>query len=271
MEEKASIMKQEWFAILMVVFVAPFGIFLIWKNKMFPTYARILLSIIFGIIFFLFLVFLRGVWILTSADGKSSPAATNRAIVGEWEYDSQKIGTIDITSNFKFEKNGNFKWLVFNSDLGGNTLIEGTYSLTSDAISLTSGTDTPFKLSCSIQGDSMMLDGLYYKKGNNLNYTPTVTNSAPAQVVAPTLSTSVDPVSMDLSAGVYVVGQDVPAGKYDITAISGSGNFFGKPGIVNEVMGVEGNYSIPEYKNATFKNGNEIEIKGNLVVNLTSK
>ncbi|MGV8907030.1 MAG: Ltp family lipoprotein [Acetobacterium sp.] len=54
--EKVSILKQEWFAILMVVFVAPFGIFLMWKNKMFPVYARIILSIIFGGVFIFFLI-----------------------------------------------------------------------------------------------------------------------------------------------------------------------------------------------------------------------
>jgi len=37
--------------ILMVVFVAPFGIFLMWRNNMFPKYARIMLSVIFGFIF----------------------------------------------------------------------------------------------------------------------------------------------------------------------------------------------------------------------------
>ena len=78
-------------------------------------------------------------------------------------------------------------------------------------------------------------------------------------------------VSIDLSAGKYVVGTDVPPGKYDITAVSGTGNFFGRPSVVSEMMGVDSDYYIPSYKNATFKNGNEIEISGDLVVNLTSK
>lgn len=78
-------------------------------------------------------------------------------------------------------------------------------------------------------------------------------------------------VSIDLSAGKYAVGTDIPPGKYDITAISGTGNFFGRPSVVSEMMGVDSDYYIPSYKNATFKNGNEIEISGDLVVNLTSK
>jgi len=74
MEEKVSILKQEWFAVLMVVFVAPFGIFLIWKNKMFPIYARAILSVIFGIIFLFFLVFVRGAFILLT----NNPASGNQ-------------------------------------------------------------------------------------------------------------------------------------------------------------------------------------------------
>lgn len=91
------------------------------------------------------------------------------------------------------------------------------------------------------------------------------TATTTTQTAAPT------PVSIDLSAGKYTVGTDVPPGKYDITAISGTGNFFGRPSIVSEMMGVDNNHYIPSYKNATFKNGDEIEVAGDLVVNLTSK
>ena len=262
-EEKVSILKQEWFVILMVVFVAPFGIFLIWKNKMFPTYARVILSIIFGIIFLFFLIFLRGVCITLNEN----------PLVGEWEYDTLKNKTVENTSNFKFEKNGEFKWLVLNKNLDGNVLIEETYTLTPSVVSLMSPDTATLELNYFIQGDTLVLDGIYYKKGKNLNYTPGVTNvvatpaeEEPVEVVAP------EPVSVDLSAGMYIVGEDVPPGKYDITAISGSGNFFGKPGIVTEMMGTDDSeYYIPSYNNAIFKNGNTIEIKGTLVVNLTSK
>ena len=255
----------------MVVFVAPFGIFLIWKNKMFPVYARIILSIISGIIFLFFLITLRGAYILSNMDTKSIPATENQSIVGEWEYNVQKSGIIGKTSNFKFEKDGKFKWLVLNKDLGGNVLIEGTYVLTSGTISFISGTNAPLKLSYSIQGDSMILDGLYFKKGSNLSYTPSATNIAPVPAPVPVPVPVPAPISIDLSAGKYVTGVDVPPGKYDITAISGTGLFFGRPGIVNEMMGTDSDHYIPSYKNAIFKNGNEIEITSNLVVNLTSK
>ncbi|MBK5244069.1 MAG: hypothetical protein JJE18_03400 [Eubacteriaceae bacterium] len=89
--------------------------------------------------------------------------------------------------------------------------------------------------------------------------------TAPAPALAP------KPVSIDLSAGVYVVGQDVPPGKYDINVILGHGNFYGNPGIINEMMGTNQDYYIQTYKNATFKKENTIEISGTLVVNLTSK
>jgi len=80
------------------------------------------------------------------------------------------------------------------------------------------------------------------------------------------------PVSIDLGAGVYIAGEDIPVGKYDITLVSGDSNFFADTasGHINEIFGTRSNY-IQTYKNATFKKGNEIEVTGDLIINLTSK
>lgn len=76
-----------------------------------------------------------------------------------------------------------------------------------------------------------------------------------------------------LSAGVYVVGSDVPAGKYDIQWISGSGNFFGDgDNFVNEIFGTHTSYGhIKEYKNASFRTGDKIELTSGLKVQLIKK
>lgn len=91
--------------------------------------------------------------------------------------------------------------------------------------------------------------------------------------LTPTPAPTPEPVSINLSAGKYIAGQDIPIGKYDVTWVSGTGNFFADnpTGIgINEAFGENDNF-IKIYKNATFKSGNEIEVRGNLIVNLTSK
>jgi hypothetical protein len=276
MEEKVSILNQEWFAILMVVFVAPFGIFLIWKNKMFPTVARAILSIIFGIIFLFFLVFLRGVWITSNASDEPDKFV-NQKLTGSWELSGDYLNNSSFDYfTITFGDTGKY---ISNAKVTANqqlVSINGTYTTDKDGnLYISKNTGDEIKYYYSLQDGYLVLQFMKengtvkLKKSSAPVSQASATPTAPAATPAP--AATVEPVSIDLSAGKYIVGTDVPPGKYDITAISGSGNFFGNPGIVNEIMGVEGNYSIPEYKNATFKNGNEIEIKGNLVVNLTSK
>ena len=68
-----------------------------------------------------------------------------------------------------------------------------------------------------------------------------------------------------LSAGVYIVGRDIPAGVYDIEWVSGNGNCF--TDVVNEIFGNRSDRYITKYKNAPLTTGEEVEIKGNLVLN----
>lgn len=78
------------------------------------------------------------------------------------------------------------------------------------------------------------------------------------------------PNSYTLSTGDYVVGVDIPAGKYDVTAISSSGNFVvhyvDDRLYINELMAAPGaassSYYIDTYTNATFTDGMTLNISG---------
>lgn len=72
-----------------------------------------------------------------------------------------------------------------------------------------------------------------------------------------------EPIS--LSADIYIVGRDISAGVYDIEWVSGNGNCF--TDVVNEIFGNRSERYITEYKNAPLTTGEEVEIKGNLVLN----
>ena len=82
--------------------------------------------------------------------------------------------------------------------------------------------------------------------------------------------------SYELTAGNYEVPADVLAGKYDIVAVSGSGNFIvkNKDGHydTSEMIGVDNDeFYIREYKNAKILEGNTIEISSTLKVQLIPK
>ena len=83
-------------------------------------------------------------------------------------------------------------------------------------------------------------------------------------------------VNMDLGSGNYIVGIDIPAGRYNITAVSGSGNVSSDnmySGGINAMMGTEeanADYDLyeQEYKNISLPNGVRLSISGGVVVNL---
>lgn len=56
MEMKEKFYNQNWFIGLMLLFLAPIGIFLMWKNKKFPVIVRMFFSLFFAIIFFVAIV-----------------------------------------------------------------------------------------------------------------------------------------------------------------------------------------------------------------------
>ena len=76
-----------------------------------------------------------------------------------------------------------------------------------------------------------------------------------------------------LTAGKYTVGIDIKAGKYDAIAQANSGNFFvnGSTSVI-EILSAENNgFGIPQYSNLNLKDGDEVEIRSNLLVKLQAK
>ena len=76
-----------------------------------------------------------------------------------------------------------------------------------------------------------------------------------------------------LGAGCYEIGTDIPAGRYDIEAVSGSGNIWsygsnGRLGL-NEIMGTKSGY-LSSYKGLKLEVGGELNISGDLVVKTTA-
>lgn len=91
----------------------------------------------------------------------------------------------------------------------------------------------------------------------------------PTEVVAEPLT---EPYQVKLSAGNYTSGVDFPSGKYDLTALSGSGNVYTEDASLNEVMGTEDDgFTIPEYNNAKLEAGTVITITGGLVLNISTE
>ena len=78
----------------------------------------------------------------------------------------------------------------------------------------------------------------------------------------------------ELTSGNYTAGIDFPAGRYTITAIDGSGNVSSSnmfSGGLNEVMAtVADDMHITEFKNATFKDGDILEVKNGVTIKIHS-
>lgn len=79
----------------------------------------------------------------------------------------------------------------------------------------------------------------------------------------------------ELPDGFYTVGIDIPAGKYDIYALSGSGNVSSSnmfDGGINAMMGDESSNSLfeREYHNITLPDGEILHVRGALTVKIES-
>lgn len=82
------------------------------------------------------------------------------------------------------------------------------------------------------------------------------------------LTAATMPKEHTFSAGNYVCGQDFEEGVYTLEAVSGSGNVMCDDEEINEVMGTDPEFDTQTYKNATFVEGDLLEIKGNLQLKL---
>lgn len=73
----------------------------------------------------------------------------------------------------------------------------------------------------------------------------------------------------ELTTGNYEVGVDIPRGKYNVKALSGSGNFQGAVksqsyGSLNEILGVD--YGSSTFSNLKLELGDTITIKGDVLL-----
>lgn len=74
-----------------------------------------------------------------------------------------------------------------------------------------------------------------------------------------------------LSSGVYVAGQDFKGGKYNIIAVSGSGNISSSnmyTGGVDGEISSDNNGTYKEYRNINLPNGTKLTISGDVSVKL---
>jgi hypothetical protein len=106
----------------------------------------------------------------------------------------------------------------------------------------------------------------------DVNLTPTPTATTAESTPAPTKQVATtESYQVELSAGKYVSGMDFPSGKYDLTAVSGSGNVYTSDISLNEVMSSkEDDFSIKTFKNAKLESKLVLTIAGNLVLNISS-
>lgn len=115
------------------------------------------------------------------------------------------------------------------------------------------------------------------------NTTNTTTNTATTTTTNKTTTTTTtetkkEPETIlydaELTDGNYTVGIDLPAGRYTITAIDGSGNVSSSnmyDGGLNETMAaVASDMYITEFKNATFKDGDILEVKNGVTIKIHS-
>lgn len=74
-----------------------------------------------------------------------------------------------------------------------------------------------------------------------------------------------------LSSGVYVAGQDFKGGKYNIIAVSGSGNISSSnmyTGGVDGEISSDNNGTYKEYRNINLSNGTKLTISGDVSIKL---
>ncbi|MEA5004133.1 MAG: hypothetical protein VB081_11610 [Christensenella sp.] len=195
-------------------------------------------------------------------------------LVGQWEIDGKKMGT-ELPFFMEFGENMSCKTRIVNSSS------EGTYQInqTHDRIKTThkdANLDSDSKY--YFDGDNLVLviddSKLYFNKiQNNIDFmnaeqfesSSNGKNATTTQTPAPTS----DPVSIDISSGNYTCGTDFPPGTYDITLVSGNGNVICS-GKINEIFRAEDGYT-QSFSNAKFVNGDILQIKGGVTINLASK
>lgn len=112
----------------------------------------------------------------------------------------------------------------------------------------------------------------------NTTTNPATTTNKNTTTTTPKTETKKEPETIvyetKLTDGNYTAGIDFPAGRYTITAIDGSGNVSSSnmyDGGLNETMAaVADDMYITEFKNATFEDGDILEIKNGVTIKIHS-
>lgn len=161
----------------------------------------------------------------------------------------------------------------------GTDIPSGTYNLTATAGSgnvsstnMYSGGLNEVMGTPADEYTSDSFNGLKLDDGVVLSLGGTVTLhlvSENANVSGVVSRSAADAAPIDLGAGNYTCGTDFPAGTYTIIATGGNGNVSSDnmyEGGLNEILGTSNDgFSISQFNNASFKDGNTLAISGTSV------
>ena len=161
----------------------------------------------------------------------------------------------------------------------GTDIPTGTYNLTatggkgnvsstnmySGGLNEVMGTPTDEYTSDSFNG-LLLEDGVILTLGGTVTL-HLISENANVSGVSARSATDVAPI--DLGAGNYTCGTDFPVGTYTIVATGGNGNVSSDnmyQGGLNEIMGTANDgYSITQFNNATFQDGNTLTVSGTTI------
>lgn len=291
---KEKFYKKMWFIVLLLIFIPPVGLILMWVfKKPTGTAPRIILTVLFGI------------WCLgwfgsfgkdnseavntdTKLQVEAVAPATDEADVQEVKQEEQKEvipeeseqepETEDDFSDVPMEYELTAGYYTAGIDIPAGKCnviaVEGTGNLSSSNM-FSGGVNEMFGIDDGT--------GFYTESFNGLKLPEKATLSTNGGLVIkleyttiesrPTGRTYDESAAIELSNGNYTAGSDFPEGIYNIEAVSGSGNLSSSnifDGGVNEMFGVDdgsGFYN-DKIQNITLSEGVELTVSGGLAVKL---
>lgn len=270
--------EKGWVIFLLLLFVFPIGVFLLWKYGHWRKPAKIIATVIFGFIFIMAIIPTpKEANFDISAEANKPAEDNNEAQTNEAQTNEPINEPETVESKPEF--------ISYETDLSsgnytaGIDFPAGIYDI--EAISGLGNVSSSNMFSGGIN-DMMGIDdgsGLYQKKYSNIKLTKGVVLNVSGGVVIhinsdAASSDALTPRNQDITEtqtlgnGNWVSGTDFPAGIYDIEAISGSGNVSSDNmfnGGINAVMGTENDIwdmSEKSYKNIEFPEGTTLSISG---------
>ena len=251
MENKDAVKfyNKTWFMWVTLIFVAPVGIFLMWKNKRYDKPARIALSLVFALIFIIAVAPKEDNKQVTSTtkvenatkqevvEDKKEPVKTKEEIQKE-ENEKKAEAAAALKKKQDFIKK-NTKQLSAGEYNVSTHLDSGAYDITFNGSGNLFVNSSDGGLLTNIIGGGDDLGVTRYRailpEGCKIKISGMSINTKPAERKLMSYSNN------SLYSGYWVVGTDVTSGRYTVSPIKGSGNFFvyskgGSPK-VNEILG----------------------------------